>query len=115
MRCAPAHGRRWSRSRHSFVPPRTLDCVYLLLMPCQMPPKQGDGETRLSADLLGRAHQQLVDGDMAGPGYDVGDVVGDVLGGEPLETLEALLDGAEHLRPVVPGELGRGGARLDQG
>src|SRR6185312_3349503 len=50
----------------------------------------------------------------ARPGDDVGDRVGDVGRFQPFEIAEAAFDFLQHLGPVVGGELGDHGARLDQ-
>src|SRR3954452_14683622 len=64
--------------------------------------------------LVGRADEHLVDRDVAGTGDHEGDHVGDVLGLETGHLPEPLPKADLHLLAVVAGQLGRGGARLDQ-
>src|SRR5205807_4487614 len=63
--------------------------------------------------LLRRPHEHLVDRHVAGASDDEGDDLGDVLGVHALHARESLAQALEDLGPVVAGELGLDGTRLD--
>ena len=67
-----------------------------------------------SALLLGRAHQDLVDRDVTRARHHPADGLGDVVGLEPVDVAQALLERREDLGPVVGGQLGRDRTRLDE-
>src|SRR5450755_2707137 len=86
-------------------PPAVMTALIMTRMGFSVPGTERCGSPTGSCGLpllLSGADQHLVDRDVPGPGHDVGDRVGDVLGLHPLPELAA--QALEDLRPVVLGQ-----------
>src|SRR5271163_4964769 len=69
----------------------------------------------ISALLFGRPDQDLVDRDAARLGHGVTDALRDVLRAHDLNAAEGLRHALQDLGPIVGGEFGGDGSRLNQG